>query len=410
MKGAKEHTKDALQGVIVSDFTWILAGPLVTKCLADHGATVIRIESGKRPCIHRAMSPFKDGTPGMNRAGYFTYYNANKLSFQINIDHPRAKEVLKKLIMCTDVVVENFSPGVMDKKGMGYEKLKKIKSDIIMLRTSNQGQTGAFSKNAAFGIQLMSLTGFSQLIGWPDGSPLQTPMVWTDFLVPQLGVAAIMAALDYRNKTGKGQLLDQSQFEASLHFLGTPILDYVVNQNESMRMGNRCPYAAPHGAYRCKGEDRWCVIAVFTDEEWIGLCKMIGNPPWTANAKFSTLLARKDNEDELDQLIEAWTIDFTPEEVMSRLQAEGVAAGVVKNGKDIYEDPQLRQGNHFWPLEHKEMGKVTHMGQPFTMSQTPAQPRSPAPLLGEHTEYVCRKLLGISKEDFTGLMSDGVFE
>ena len=136
----------------------------------------------------------------------------------------------------------------------------------------------------------------------------------------------------------------------------------------------------------------------------------MGYPPWTTHDKFSTLLARKENEDELDQLIEAWTINLSPEEVMSRLQAEGVAAGVVKNGQDIYEDPQLRQGNHLWPLEHKEMGMLTHMGQPFTMSETPARPRSPAPLLGEHTEYVCRQLLGISEENFSGLSSDGVFE
>jgi len=410
MKVAKEPPKDALDGIKVADFSWILAGPLVTKCLADHGAMVVRIESGKRPCAHRAVAPFKDRKPGLNRAGYFAFYNANKLSFQMNIDHPRAKEVLRELIMWADVVVENFSPGTMDKKGMGYEELRKIKKDIIMLRTSNQGQTGPFAKHAALGMQLVALSGLSQLIGWPDGDPLQTTMVWTDFVVPQFGVAAIMAALDYRDKTGNGQILDLSQFEASLHFLAPPILDYVVNQNESMRMGNRCPCAAPHGAYRCEGEERWCVIAVFTDDEWEGLCKAMGYPPWTTHDKFSTLLARKENEDELDQLIEAWTINLSPEEVMSRLQAEGVAAGVVKNGQDIYEDPQLRQGNHLWPLEHKEMGMLTHMGQPFTMSETPARPRSPAPLLGEHTEYVCRQLLGISEENFSGLSSDGVFE
>jgi benzylsuccinate CoA-transferase BbsF subunit len=410
MKAAKQLPKDALDGVKVADFSWVLAGPLITKCLADHGATVVRIESGKRPCVHRAVAPFKDGEKGLNRAGYFAYYNANKLSCQINIDHPRAEEVLKRLIMWADIVVENFSPGVMDRKGMGYEELRKIKSDIIMLRSSNQGQTGPFAKHAAFGVQLVGLLGFSQLIGWPEGSPLQTTMAWTDFVVPQFGVAALMAALEYRDRTGKGQLLDVSQFETSLHFLAPPILDYVVNQNESMRMGNRCPYAAPHGAYRCQGEERWCVIAVFTDNEWKDLCKVMGHPQWTTDGKFSTLLARKENENELDQLIEAWTINLSPEEVMSRLQAEGVAAGVVKNGRDIYEDPQLRQGNHLWPLEHKEMGMFTHMGQPFTMSETPARPRSPAPLLGEHTEYVCRELLGISEEEFSDLMSDGVFE
>jgi benzylsuccinate CoA-transferase BbsF subunit len=328
----------------------------------------------------------------------------------MNIDHPRAKEVLRKLIMWADVVVENFSPGTMGRKGMGYEDLKKIKKDIIMLQTSNQGQTGPFARHAALGMQLAALSGLSQLIGWPDGDPLQTTMVWTDFVVPQFGIVGLMAALDCRDKTGKGQLLDLSQLEASLHFLAPPILDYVVNQNESMRMGNRCPYAAPHGAYRCLGEERWCVIAVFTDDEWDGLCKTMGYPPWTTHDKFSTLLARKENEDELDQLIETWTINLSPEEVMSRLQAEGVAAGVVKNGQDIYEDPQLRQGNYLWPMEHKEMGRFTHMGQPFTMSETPARPRYPAPLLGEHTEYVCRELLGISEEEHSDLMSDGVFE
>ena len=174
-------------------------------------------------------------------------------------------------------------------------------------------------------------------------------------------------------------------------------------------MGNSCPYAAPHGAYRCKGEDRWCAISVFNDTEWEGFCQVIGNPSWTRELKFSSLKGRKENEEELNSLVEGWTINYSAEQVMSLMQEAGIAAGVVQNAQDLYQDPQLNERGYFWAMEHNELGRFSHLGQPSILSKTPAQPRMPAPCLGEHTEYICKEFLGISESEFDRLLIDGVF-
>jgi benzylsuccinate CoA-transferase BbsF subunit len=297
----------------------------------------------------------------------------------------------------------------MEQWGFGYEQLKKIKPEIIMVRSSNQGQTGPHFKRRGFGILLASLVGYNSLVGWPDRGPTSMYIGYTDFLAPRLAATTILAALDHRDRTGEGILLDVSQFEVSLQFLAPVVLDYMVHQREPERKGNACDYAAPHGVYRCKGEDRWVAISVFTDTEWEAFCGAIGNPDWTKEGRFQTLLDRKENEAELNDLIEKWTILFYPEEVMLRLQSVGIAAGVVESTKDAFEDVQMRSRNHLWPIEHPEIGLFHHLGQSVQMSETPAVPRRPAPCLGEHTEYVCRELLGMSDERFVELMAKGIF-
>ena len=394
----------------VADFSWVQVGPILTKYLADYGATVVKVESIKHPDIIRTSAPFKDGKPGVNRASYFAYYNCNKLSFGLDMNHPKAYNVAKRLVQWADVVVENFAPGMMERWGLDYQELKKIKPDIIMLRISNQGQTGPHSRATSYGLMLVPMAGFSQLIGWPDRDPLTLNLAWPDYIAPQFALTSLIAALEYRHHTGKGQLLDLSQLETSLYFLLPPILDYTVNHRQSMRMGNECPFAAPHSVFRCRGEDRWCAIAVFTDEEWTGLCKAMGNPPWTEEESFSTMLSRKQNEGELNEKIEAWTINLTPEEVMSRLQEEGVSAGIVANIADLYKDPQLRYRNHFWTVNHPEIGEMTCLGQPSILSRTPAQLQRTAPLLGQDTVYVCQKLLGMPDKEFDELVVSGVFD
>ncbi|MDY7034201.1 MAG: CoA transferase [Thermodesulfobacteriota bacterium] len=402
--------KGAFEGIKVADFTWAGVGPLIVKYLADNGATAVRLESMKRPDWVRISGPYKDGKPGIDRSCYWAYLNPNRLSMALNLAHPKGREIAKQFISWADVVAENYTVGTMEKWGLGYEEVKKIKPDIIMLRTSNQGQTGPHATHPGFGIQLVGLVGFPQITGWPDREPSPMPVAYTDLIAPRFGAAALIAALDYREKTGKGQLLDLSQLEAALNFMTPVVLDYVVNGRESMRAGNQCPSAAPHGVYRCKGDDRWCAIAIFTDKEWKAFCTVLENPPWTQARQFSTFLSRKANEEELDKLIEEWTVNFTPEEVMERMQQKGVAAGVVKNAADIYQDPQLKMRNYLWELNHREMGPVTHMGQAFVLSRTPAEGRKAAPCLGEHTEYVCREILGMSDEEFVALYNEGVLE
>jgi len=266
------NNKEVLKGINVADFTWVVVGPLTTRYLAAFGATVVKIESMRRPDLLRTSRPFKDKKPGVDRSGYFAIHNANKYSIGLNLNHPDGKKVAEKLIAWADIVVENFVPGMMEKWGLSYEEIKKIRPDVIMLRTSNQGQTGPLSQQPGLGPHLVGLSGFSYYSGWPDRDPIGFGMAYTDMITPPFGVAALVAALDYRRRTGKGQSLDISQMETAIHFLSPQIFDYTVNDRIGNRMGNGSADAAPHGAFPCCDEDRWCVIAIFTDAQWNSFC------------------------------------------------------------------------------------------------------------------------------------------
>ncbi|MFC1991095.1 CoA transferase, partial [Chloroflexota bacterium] len=400
----------ALEGVKVVDFSWVLVGPLMVKYLADHGATVIHIESSTRIDNARSSAPRKPGTPNANTSGMFAYINSNKYSISLNLKNPEGLRIARKLIAWGDVVVDNFSPGSMAKWGLAYEDIIKIKSDIIMMQCSMLGQTGPRAKDRGYGIGLTGLAGLTHLTGWPDRGPMPPFGAYTDFIACIFGATALISALDFRRRTGKGQYIDLSQYEAAEHFSAAAVLDYVINGREGTRMGNRCDYAAPHAAYRCHGDDRWCAIATFTDDEWEAFCQVIGNPEWTRNPRFSTLIARKENEAELDRLVEEWTVNHSAEEIMDLMQSKGVPAGVVQTGEDLLNDPQLKHRDYFWWLNHSELGPFPHLGQPFKLSKAPAQARMPSPCLGEHTEMVCREILGMSDEEFLGLLNAGAFE
>jgi benzylsuccinate CoA-transferase BbsF subunit len=401
--------KEALEGLKVADFSWVLAGPLVTKHLADYGATVVRIESQKRLDIMRATLPYKDARPGIDRSGYYAFYNSNKYDISLDLAHPKGKEVARRLVAWADVVVENFAPGTMESLGFGYDDLKKIKPGIIMLRLSNQGQTGPYSRYASLGNQLNALSGFVHFTGWPDRECISIPMAYSDYFCPWLAVSVLLAAIDYKKRTGEGQVIDISQFEASLQFIGPYLLEYTANGTRSQRNGNSHPYAAPHGAFRCQGDDRWCTIAVFDDKQWKSFCAAIDNPSWCSEPGFATATGRKQNEEKLNRLVETWTSSHSAEEAMQIMQRHGVPAGVVNNAEDVYNDPQLKSRGHVWLLDHREMGPVGHLGTPGKLSKTPATPKMPAPCLGEHTEFVCTSFLGMSDDEFTKLFSAGAF-
>lgn len=398
-------------GVKIVSFSWAVVGPLTMKYFADYGATVIRIETHKRPCTSRLSTPYKDNEPGINRSGYFNHFSANMYSMSLNVDHPRSRGVLEKLIQQADVVMENFTPGIMEKWGLTYEQLKIIKPDIIMLRQSGFGSWGPYAQQPAFGMVLAAMAGLPNFVGWPDRGPLPLGIsAYTDCISPRFAVAALIAALDYRNKTGQGQMLDLSQFETSLFFILPAILDYETNGREPFRMGNMNLHMAPHGVYPCNGDDRWCAIAVQNDMQWAALCKIIERPELAEDEKFYTLVNRKKNEDEINKIISEWTIKLAPEAIMEEMQEAGIPAGVVKNAADIYKDPQLRQRGIFWPLIHPDMGAFTHLGQSFVLSKTPAHALMPSPQLGEHTEFVCSNILNMSEMEFIELFNEGVFE
>ena len=399
-----------LEGIRVIDFTWAFVGPQTTKTLGDCGAEVIRIESATRPGFWRTTGPFKDNEPGLDSGIPFALFNTNKLSATFNLAKPKAIEIVKKLIATADIVADNFAGGTIERMGLGYEVLKKIKPDIIMLSACMHGQTGPYAEHPGFGNQLTALCGFSHISGWPDREPIDLG-AYTDLVAPQFNVLAIGAALDYRRRTGKGQYLDMSEFESGLQFLGPVLMDYIVNKRTANRMGNLCPYAAPHNAYPCDGEDEWCAIAVFNDKEWEGFCNVIGNPEWTEDPKFSTLLTRKENEEELDRHVEAWTTNHSPDEIMEMMQTAGVVAGARRTvamnmGLD---DPQVRHRRYYWELDHPVIGKYYGRRPSFLLSKVSFE-MHPAPLIGEHNEYVFKDILGFSDDEIEELVIEGIIE
>lgn len=402
--------KGLLEGIRIADFCWALAGPRSTKILADHGAEVIKIEGrNKRIDNQRVTAPFKDDVPGVDRGAIFNPYNTGKLSIALDLADPRGVETAKRVVAQADVVTENFAGGTMQRMGLGYEDLKKVNPDIIMLSSSMQGQSGPHSRLPGFGGHLVALAGIRQIAGWPDRMPAEME-VYTDFIVSHFAVPTILAALLYRNRTGRGQYIDMAQYESAVHFIAPLILDNEVNGRSPERMGNRLAYAAPHGAYRCLGDDRWCAIAAFTDEEWDSFAKVIGDPGWTRDPRFSTLLARKDNEDELDRLVERWTVTQGAEEVMRSLQAAGVAAGVVQTVEDLMEfDPQLEHRHFYWKLPHPDVGTYVSPGPSFSLSRTPCELRR-APLLGEHNHHVLKEIVHMSDDEIADLVLEGILE
>lgn len=396
-------------GLKVVGFVTEGVGPLLAKYLATEGATVILIESEKRPNGQRLRAPFKDNKPGLNRGYRFAATNTDKYDMCLDMKHPLAKEITPRLVNWADVLVDNFRPGVMASWTLSYEEVSAIKPDIVMIGLSAQGQTGPFSKAAAYGPHLSAYCGFAGLTGWPDRGPVSVGP-YTDIVAPRFGVIALLAALDYRRRTGKGQYIDLSQFEASMQFLTPAVLDYSVNSRSQTRDGNKSPYAAPHGVYRCKGDDKWCAIAVFSDTEWKAFCQVIGSPPWTQNLKFSTLAGRKENEEELNELIGKWTERHDDQEVMTMMQQAGLEGGAVRNVQEaIVNCPQLQHRHFWWQLEHPEIGTTTVFGSGYKLSKTPYRLQRPAPCLGEHTEYICINFLGLSDREFATLYAEGVF-
>lgn len=400
----------ALAELHVVEFGHIMAGPLMTGYLGNFGAQVVKVESHKAPDLSRITSGVcKGGRPGLNRSASFTIANASKLGLSLNLKHPRSREMAHRLVGWADVLVENYAPGALAKWGYGYAELQRIKPDLIMVSATLQGQTGPRAAQPGFGYMLNALAGQVELTGWPDRPGTILPSPWSDFITPWFGVVAIMAALDRRRRTGEGMYIDLSEYECAVAFLPTTVLDYTANGRAQTRQGNASLSAAPHGAYRCRGQDRWCALAVSTEGEWKRFCQVIGNPEWTGDSRFISPSSRLENVHELDRLVEAWTVERTPQEVMSVLQAVSVPAGVVQDCRDIVEnDPQVEERAFFHHPDHAEMGPTLHRSPPARFSHTPAQVAA-APCLGEHTEYVCKRLLGMSDAEFQELQEQGVF-
>lgn len=391
------------EGLRVVDFTWYGVGPLTTKYLADFGAEVIKIESYARPDLIRWAPPWRDAVPDLNTSQFFANYNTSKMGISLDLNKPEARDIAIELIKTADVVAESYSPRAMRKWGLDYPSLKAIKPDIVMFSTCQQGQTGPHSGFVGTGNLLAALCGFYQVMGYEGGEPLPIYGAYTDFIVPRIASAVLIAALNYRRRTGQGQYIDLSQFEASLHFLTPILMDYQINGRIADRVGNRDPQAAPHGIYRCQGKDQWCAIAVSTDAQWQALCEHAGRTDWLKDERFSSQLQRLYHAAALDEQIESWACTQDAADMMHRLQAAGVPAGVVLPCSDLYHDPQLAHRGYYIELEHASMGRTLYDGSQFHLSRTPAA-LAPSPLLGQHNDDVLKGILGMSDAEVERLI------
>ena len=385
-----------LKNIRILDFTWVLAGPFATRILADFGAEVIQVQ----PLVTEVEDRFA--------RGYYNTWNRNKLGITLNLNRPQGVALAKKLVGISDAAVENFAPRVMANWGLDYDNLKKIKPDIIMLSMSAMGHTGPWRDYVGFGPTVQAFSGITYLTSYPGKPPSGLGSSYADHVAGLMAALALLGALEHRWKTGEGQYIDVSQVEAMSSLLGSAFLEYAIDGKPPEPAGNRPSEAAPHGVYRCRGDDRWCAIAVFTDEEWQGFKRALGNPAWTEGSKFSTLASRLRNAEELDKLVEGWTKEHTAEEVMALLQGQGVAAGVVQDASDLANDPQLRARGFFIELEHPELVKTISDAVPIKLPDTPARYSRAAPMQGQDNDYVYKQLLGMSDDELAELRQQGI--
>lgn len=401
-----------LAGYRVADFSWVWAGPMCTMQLAHMGAEVIRMESMRRPCLLRALPPWPGGQPGLNRSGYFNQYNQGKRSILLDLSKPEAVEIAKKLVAVSDVAAENFAAGVMERRGLGYEALKGVKPDIIMISMSGYGQTGPEAGYVSYGPAQVPLSGLSSLTGYRGWPPMHVGMSYGDPNAGMHAAFAVLAALFHRERTGEGQYIDMSQWESSVAVVAEGLLDQAFNGRQPERMGNRVPHMAPHGIFRCAPEpalgeladQRFISIAVGSDAEWRALCEVMGRPDLAEDPRFRTLAERKAHEDELEALVEAWTLTLTPFEARDRLQAAGVAAFPPLMNRELAEDPHLNERGFFVEKEHPEVGVRKHAGVPWRMSETVCEVWRAAPTMGQDNEYVYGEILGFSSAQIRDLI------
>ena len=398
----------ALAGVRIADFAWAWAGAHAGTLLAFLGAEVIKIESLIRPDFSRTRSlTTGQKFEGLDQSAVFNDINLGKLSVRINLGHPRGLELAKAIVQISDVVTQNWRPGAMELFGLGYKDLSEVKPDIIYLSSSAQGMTGPEGRSLGLAPDFAAIGGLSYITGYADGPPTELAGE-IDLLSAYTSAFAILAALNYRQQSGYGQHIDTSSSEAISVLIGEVLMDYTMNGRVQCRQGNRDEFMAPHNCYRCRGEDKWVSIAVGSDEEWRAFTNAIGNPEWTEYPSFSDAHSRWRNQQQLDKLVEDWTLARSHYEVMEILQQAGVAAVPSFNSQELYSDPHLKERRFWQEIEHPIIGRQTVAGPPWKLSATPARVYRHGPLLGEHNEYVFGELLGLPSDEIIRLVEEKV--
>ena len=390
--GRAAAARRPFEGIRVISFPTGIVGPALAGLLAEQGAEVISIEAGRVPRSPQRGQRFQIASD--------LEANRNRKRIAVDMKNPDGVALVKKLIAKSDVVAENFSARVMGSWGLDYPRLKEIRADIILASLQAFGQTGPRRDYVSFGPILMSFSGMAYLWRDPEierpGAGCQT--AFPDYIAPSYGALAILAALHYRQRTGKGQYIDISQAETAAAMIGPAYLDYLIHGREPAPQGNFSAHAAPHGCYRCKGDDRWCVIAVDTEEEWVRFCEIAGHREWLADARFADRDARVANRAALDAAVEAWTAKYTPHQVMVILQRDGIAAGVVQTAEDLYRDPHLRERGFAQEVFHPEVGWATRAGPSARLTEHGFEPSGCAHVAGEDNETVLGELLGLSSD------------
>ena len=405
-----DHGNRPLEGIRVADFGWIFAVPHATAWLSTLGAEVIRIESQVNLDQLRVtgLAQGTDGVPGLNRAGGYNSLNFGKKSITLNLRDPRAIELAKELVRRSDVVTENFVVGTMERFGLGYEVLRAIKPDIVMLSGSSVGQTGPERTATGWGPNAMAVGGAPYVTGYSGGPPSSLDSTFPDFVIGVQMAFSLLVALHERARTGQGQRIDLSMAETVVAMIPEAMLDYAMNGRDAERIGNRHPSMAPHGVYQCQDDDSWVAVAVANDEQWRGLCAALGEPALAADERYGSAAGRLEHQDRLDRAIGEWTRQHTNYEAMHALQARGVPAAPVLGARALFEDPHMRALGYFVDIDHPEVGVRRIPGLPGRYSAMPELAYGPSPLLGEHNEQILCGLLGLSRARYEELVAEQV--
>ena len=423
-----------LEGIRVLDLTMVWAGPFCTKLLADMGAEVIKIEGPSNIDVIRGagidffMKRAPAGERPYNKSSYFNEYNRNKLGISLDLGHPKGRELFLRLVKIGDVVTENLRPDVMGKLGLEYEALREVKPDIIMVSMPAYSKTGPERDQIGYGPTIEQMAGLASLNGYPDGPTQKTGISYGDPVAGAVAAAAVIAALIYRRRTGKGQAIEVSQRDVLTGVIGEAIMEWGMNRRLMPRLGNRHPWMAPHGCYSCKplpeeegrplavvysagrpkATDRWITIAVASDEEWQALCDAMGRPELAADARFADSLSRSRHQDELDEIITSWTSQKSDYELLHLLQGNGVPSGAVLSALGVARDPHVAARGFLETVQHPEMGPSVYTTPTWRLRERPTHVRRPAPCFAEHNRYVFHDLLGLSDDEVRELEQEKV--
>ncbi len=394
-----------LKNVRVANFGWVWAGPVVGQTLGFLGAEVYKIESRSRIDINRTLPPFGEGVNDpdrslQNHAGW-----AGNGSVTLNLKEPEGVELAKQIVAVSDVVIENFGPGAMEALKLGYDELRAVKEDIVMLSMPTAGLSGPLKNVRTYGMSLTSLTGIDSFTGYRDGPPVPVENAFSDPYNGIMGAFAVLVALTHRDRTGKGQHIDYSQQESIMQLAGPAFMDYVMNGRAATTMGNRHPTSAiaPHGVFRCQGDDRWISIVVANDEEWQGLCIAMGDPQWAQSSDYATSAGRVKHIDSLHEQLAAWVAGHDDHKLADLLQEHGVAGVPVSSIADLLADPHFKARGTYVEVTHPLGFKETIYGSYVKSNKFVAAVR-PGPMIGQDNDHVFKDLLGLPEERYRDLI------